>query len=99
MRGLLFASPFTLHTRTHVQEYPWPWGDFVYYSRTVEGKVSQCSARSIDDRPILIDRSIPRHPTSAIHLLRLSHEPINQRTTSPTSTSAGARDRWTGPKR
>ena len=21
------------------QEYPWPWGDYVYYSRTLEGKV------------------------------------------------------------
>lgn len=27
------------HLKQTDQEYPWPWGDYVYYSRTVEGKV------------------------------------------------------------
>lgn len=27
------------HLKQTDQEYPWPWGDYLYYSRTVEGKV------------------------------------------------------------
>lgn len=29
------------HLKQTDQEYPWGWGDNFYYSKTIEGKVSQ----------------------------------------------------------